>query len=82
MSAGTPTTLVRDAGIESYDDSPDEEPSQAATMIIDEPPPGTDVLSGADDAERQPTSGEIANAAVFGALSTWHRHPNDPHEHR
>ena len=84
MSAGSPTKLVRDSGVESYDHPPDEEPSRVATMIVEEPPPGTDDLRRADEAEteRQPTGGELADVAVFGAVSTWHLHPHDPHEHR
>jgi hypothetical protein len=33
LSQGTPTKLVRDGDIESYDDPPDEEPSQEAQLI-------------------------------------------------
>ena len=51
MSAGSPTKLVRDGGVESYDDPPDEEPSQPATMIVEDPPPGADDLRRADEAE-------------------------------
>jgi hypothetical protein len=84
MSAGSPTKLVRDSGVESYDDPPHEEPSQAATRIVEEPPPGTDDLRRADEAETegQPTGGEVANAAVFGALSSWHLQPNDRRKRR
>ena len=84
MSAGSPTKLVRDGGAESYDEPPDEEPSQVATMIVEEPPPGTDDLRRADEAEteRQPTGGEFADAAVFGAVSSWHLHQHKPHKHR
>jgi hypothetical protein len=83
MSAGSPTKLVRDSDVESYDDPPDEEPSQEATKIVEEPPPGTDDLRRADDAEtgRQPTSGEFVDAAVFGAVSSWHLRDHKPQKH-
>jgi len=38
MSAGTPTKLVRDRGVESYDDPPDVEPTQVPKRIVSEPP--------------------------------------------
>lgn len=38
MSAGSPTKLVRDSGVESYDHPPDEEPSRVATMIVEATP--------------------------------------------
>jgi hypothetical protein len=84
MSAGSPTKLVRDGGVESYDDPPDEEPSQVATKIVEEPPPGTGDLRRTDEAETEhlPTKGEFADVAVFGAVSSWHLHPQDPREHR
>jgi hypothetical protein len=83
MSAGSPTKLVRDGGVESYEEPPDEEPSQVATVIVEEPPPGTDDLRRADEAEteRQPTGGEVVDAAVFGAVSSWHLHQHRQHKH-
>jgi hypothetical protein len=79
MSAGTPTKLVRDRGVESYDDPPDVEPTQVPKRIVSEPPPGTDIRRADQaEAEHQPTGGDIAGAAVFGALSSWHRHPQNP----
>jgi hypothetical protein len=80
LSVGMPTKLVRDDGVEPYEDPPDEEPSQAAIKIVEEPPPGTDSLRRADEAETetQPTTGEVADVAVFGAISTWHLHSNNP----
>jgi hypothetical protein len=74
MSAGSPTKLVRDGGVESYDDPPDEEASQQATMIVEEPPPGIDDLRRADELEGEdlPTDREFADVAVFGAVSNWH----------
>ena len=78
MSAGSPTKLVRDGGVESYDDPPDEEASQQATMIVEEPPPGIDDLRRADELEGEelPTDGEFADVAVFGAVSNWHLNPD------
>ena len=79
MSVGSPTKLVRDGGVESYDDPPDEEPSQVPTKIVEEPTAGAADRHRADESEsdRPPTAGEFADAAVFGALSTWHRQPRD-----
>jgi len=84
MSLGTPTKLVRDGGVESYDDPPDEEPSQVATRIVEEPPAGIDDLRRADDAETQPvpTDGKFADVSAFGAVSTWHLHPPDADKDR
>ena len=36
MSDGTPTDLVRDRGVESYDAPPDEEPSQTPELVAEE----------------------------------------------
>jgi hypothetical protein len=44
LSAGTPTTLVRDGDVESYDEPPDEEPTREAELI--EPDVGS--IGGAD----------------------------------
>ena len=84
MSAGEPTKLVRDGRSESYDDPPDDEPSQVATRIVKEPPPGTDDLRRADEAETEPlpTDGKLADISVFGAVSTWHLDPNRQDKHR
>jgi hypothetical protein len=84
MSAGSPTKLVRDGGVESYDDPPDEEPSQVATKIVEEPRAGSDDLRRADQAETEhlPTKGEFADVAVFGAVSSWHLHDHEPRKHR
>ena len=35
MSDGTPTELVRDLGVESYDAPPDEEPSQTPELVAE-----------------------------------------------
>ena len=72
ISAGSPTKLVRDGAVESYDDPPDEEPSQEATKLVVEPLAGGQGHR-ADDAETEslPTNGEVINAAVFGAVSNW-----------
>jgi len=82
MSAGSPTKLVRDGGVESYDEPPDEEPSREATMIVEEPPPGTDDLRHAGEPDTAPSRGEVADAAVFGAVSTWHLHAPGGHRRR
>ncbi len=79
MSDGSPTKLVRDGGVESYDDPPDEEPSQEATMIVVEPPAGLNDLRRAGDPDDD-AMGDAAEAAVFGAVSSWHL--RDGHERR
>ncbi len=82
MSAGSPTKLVRDGNIECYEDPPDEEPRQVATKIVPEPPPGA-ARRRADDAEAEvPTKSEVLNAAVFGAVSTWHLNQHNPDDPR
>jgi hypothetical protein len=50
LSQGTPTKLVRDGEVESYDDPPDEEPSQAAELIepIVAPDGGADLIRAGD----------------------------------
>jgi hypothetical protein len=83
ISAGSPTKLVRDGSVESYDDAPDQEPSEVPTEIVIDPVPRTDQLDRADEAatESLPTAGEFADVAVFGVLSTWHlnrRKPRNP----
>ena len=72
ISAGSPTKLVRDSGVESYDEPPDEEPSREATKIVDEPIPGAQGRR-TDEAETEAlaSTGEVINAAVFGAVSNW-----------
>jgi hypothetical protein len=51
MSAGTPTALVRDGGVESQDVPPDEPiPAELEPWGVDPPTDGTD-LKRADDAE-------------------------------
>ena len=52
FSDGTPTKLVRDRNVESYDKPPDEEPSQKAERIEPEVTAtgGSDLIR-ADDAE-------------------------------
>jgi hypothetical protein len=46
LSDGTPTKLVRDGEAESYDDPPDEEPSQVPEPIVEDVPAdgGRDLL--------------------------------------
>jgi hypothetical protein len=83
ISAGSPTKLVRDRSVGSYDDPPGEEPSEMPTRIVEDPVRRTDRLDRADEAatESLPTSGDFAGAAMFGALSTWHlnrRKPRNP----
>ncbi len=44
LSDGTPTKLVRDGDVESYDDPPDEEPTQEPELIE----PDVPAIGGAD----------------------------------
>lgn len=52
LSQGTPTKLVRDRGVESYDEPPDEVPDHEPVRIEEDVAPdgGADLLR-ADDAE-------------------------------
>jgi hypothetical protein len=81
ISAGSPTKLVRDGDVESYDEPPDEEPSQEAIKLVREPIAG-DHGHRADEAEADslPTTGEAINAAVFGAVSSWHLKDHKPRD--
>ncbi len=73
MSDGTPTKLVRDGGVESYDDPPDEEPVQAPTRIEEEQAAdGVDLLRTGSESGSEPLNTRMAEAAEFGA--TWGSH--------
>jgi hypothetical protein len=57
MSDGSPTKLVRDGHLESYDDPPDEEPTSEPQRIEEDvPPDGGADLRRADEAESRPTA--------------------------
>ena len=51
MSDGQPTKLVRDEGVEAYDDPPDEPPSHELARIDAEVPGGADDLRRVGDGE-------------------------------
>jgi hypothetical protein len=77
MSDGVPTKLVRDAGLESYDDPPDSPPSQAWVPV--KAPLGS--LSGADtlradalEADATPSLAEL-NRMENSAALTARAHP-------
>ena len=53
MSAGTPTRLVRDGGVESYDDPPDEPPTVTPKRIAAEVAADASDLRRADDSQLQ-----------------------------
>jgi len=56
LSDGTPTKLVRDGSLESYDDPPDEEPThEPQRIVVEVPPDGGADLRRADAAESIPT---------------------------
>jgi len=59
MSDGKPTKLVRDDGVEAYDDPPDEPPSQSPTRIE------VEVAAGADDLRRAGESGGSDDLATL-----------------
>lgn len=73
LSDGVPTKLVRDGGVEAFDEPPDGPPTQAWTPIA--PPPGsataTDTLR-ADDLEAQtmPTLDQLDRAETSAAITT------------
>ncbi len=50
LSFGTPTKLVRDDGVESYDDPPEEEPTVTPTRIESDVPAngGADLIRAGD----------------------------------
>ncbi len=82
MSDGTPTKLVRDGDVESYDAPPDEEPTVTPTRIEEEQVAnGNDLLrSGDSGGGGQSLTERMVEAGQFGA--TWGSHiplPN-PHE--
>lgn len=74
MSDGTPTKLVRDAGVESCDDPPDEEPSHTPTRVQEvQAANGSDPLRAGDsEGGGQSRNERMAEAGQFGA--TWGSH--------
>jgi hypothetical protein len=57
LSDGQPTKLVRDGGVESYDEPPDAPPIQDPVLIEPDPASlGAEDLRRADDAEGGPNS--------------------------
>jgi hypothetical protein len=72
LSDGVPTKLVRDNGVESYEDPPDEEWTVTPSPIVEEP----------QDVGRETTDlrHRMSEAAEFGA--TWGSHMPMPGQHR
>jgi hypothetical protein len=72
ISDGTPTALVRDAGVESQDPPPDEPITVAMQRVAEAMPvDGTD-LNRADDAESQDFDpGTMTDAAEESIDSSW-----------
>jgi hypothetical protein len=66
MSDGTPTKLVRDGGVESTDEPPDEEPALVATPISNPEP------EGGYPGELESLERQMTEAAEYGA--TWGSH--------
>jgi hypothetical protein len=76
LSQGTPTKLVRDGDIESYDDPPDEEPSQEAQLIEpDLPANGGADLIRVGDAASGPTDLESLDRQMGDAAFEGGAHP-------
>jgi hypothetical protein len=71
LSDGVPTKLVRDNGVESYEDPPDEDWTVTPSLIVEEP---QDVGHEAEDLRRK-----MSEAAEFGA--TWGSHMPMPGQH-
>ena len=71
LSDGVPTKLVRDNGVESYEDPPDEEWTVTPSLIVEEP------LDGGHEAED--LRRKMSEAAEFGA--TWGSHMPMPGQH-
>ena len=59
LSFGTPTKLVRDGGVESYDEPPDEEPTAKPERIVPEVAAndGADLIRAGDESSGAATSG-------------------------
>jgi hypothetical protein len=74
MSDGTPTKLVRDGGVEAYDDPPDEEPSHTPERVEEEQmADGQDLLRSGDPGSSEGSLNKrMGEAAEFG--STWGSH--------
>ena len=74
FSAGTPTELVRDAAVESYDEPPDEEPLGTATRIDDAADGDPADLYRSDDGtpEHRSLNERMGEKGEFG--STWGSH--------
>jgi len=62
FSAGTPTSLVRDQGVEGHDDPPAYPPPVAPAEIPDTDPFPADDLRRADEAEERSPGGDLRRA--------------------
>jgi hypothetical protein len=73
ISDGTPTKLVRDAEVESYDEPPDSEPLHPPLRIDEEQvADGQDLLRAGDSGGGESLNKRMSQAAEFGA--TWGAH--------
>jgi hypothetical protein len=68
LSEGKPTKLVRDDGVESYDEPPDDPPTATPEKIVVDPPVGPSDLRRADDAERMSYDPRAATRAAWDAF--------------
>lgn len=68
ISVGTPTSLVRDSGNETYDDPPDEPPRRVPERIVTVRW-AADSLRRADDAQREDFDGRHLVDAAFEAVA-------------
>ncbi len=72
ISGGTPTALVRDAGIESRGPPPDKPITVEMERVVVAPVGGADDLKRADDAESQMFDPQAeTDAAEEGIDSSW-----------
>jgi len=72
ISDGTPTALVRDAGVESQDPPPDEPITVEMERVAETTPVGGDDLKRADDLEGQQFDPQaMTDAAEEGIDSSW-----------
>ena len=68
ISAGSPTALVRDAGVEGQDPPPNEPIAMELEPWLAESPDNGDSLIRADDAESQGFDATTMSQAAFDAI--------------
>jgi hypothetical protein len=72
LSDGKPTKLVRDNGVESYKDPPNESPSREPIPIVGESHLGNVDMRRADDADNATFDPDVIQDAPYGAgINSW-----------